>query len=80
MAENKSFLQFIEEPSASGLTKVVTVISAPQSGLILGYIKWFGAWRKYCFYPNDNAIFDVGCLGEIVEQINILMEERKKHD
>ena len=39
----------------------------------LGEIKWFGAWRQYCFYPEGNTIFDRKCLTYInnfLEEIN----------
>lgn len=50
--------------STSGKTKVYE-ITTKDSSSILGYIKWHGAWRKYCFYPEGNTIFDSKCLEAI---------------
>lgn len=45
---------------------------------ILGFIKWFAAWRKYCFYPEDGIIFDTSCLQAIIDFIKKLMDERRE--
>lgn len=44
----------------------------------LGDVKWNGAWRKYCFYPAPDTLWDSGCLQCVVDFINNLMEERKQ--
>lgn len=44
----------------------------------IGVIKWFAAWRKYCFYPVNGTLFDPGCLTDIAAFIQERMEERKK--
>ena len=43
-----------------------------SSQLIIGWIKWYGAWRQYCFFPEENTIFSKGCLQEIIEFIKKL--------
>ena len=48
--------------SKSGKTKLWIVSS---NGLDLGSISFFGRWRKYCFYPEQNMLFDHICLNEI---------------
>ena len=43
---------------------------------ILGYIKWYASWRRYCFFTNAGGlVFDAGCLNEIKDFINKLMSE-----
>ncbi len=59
-----NYLRFDPGVSLSGKTKVWNVVN-PIKALILGNIKWYGAWRKYCFCPNDDTIFDPDCLDEI---------------
>lgn len=41
---------------------------------ILGQIKWFGRWRKFCFFPNDNTVWDYKCLSEL----NAFLDEFNK--
>jgi hypothetical protein len=49
------------------------------SDFILGYVKWYSPWRRYCFFiDKPSLVFDTGCLGEICDFINKLMLERKE--
>jgi len=57
-------------------TKHYTVLNI-KSDDILGWIKWYGPWRQYCFFPLHNTIFNNGCMLDIIDFIKKLMEERK---
>jgi hypothetical protein len=49
------------------------------TGSVLGYVKWYAPWRRYCFFNNIYVlVFDAGCLSEIKDFIDKLMTERKK--
>jgi len=70
-----------EELEAKPKTKQFAVKNT--SGLILGYVKWYAPWRRYCFFTDySEIVFDAGCLADIQDFINKLMSERKekKHD
>lgn len=43
----------------------------------LGFIKWYGAWRKYVFFSSEETIFESTCLQDIIAFIKQLMDERK---
>lgn len=43
----------------------------------IGFIKWFGSWRKYVFWPHSGTLYDASCLKEITEFINEQMNKRK---
>lgn len=75
LLKKTKYLNFIEL-SDSGKTKVIGVGS--NQGEKLAYIKWSGAWRKYCFFPFNETSYDVSCMNDIIEFINELMEERKQ--
>jgi hypothetical protein len=48
-------------------------------GFVLGCVKWYAPWRKYCFFNAAvELVFDAGCLAEIKDFIDELMSERKK--
>jgi len=49
-----------------------------KSREILGYIKWYGPWRQYCFFPMVQTIFNMDCMRYIIDFIEELMEARKK--
>ncbi len=48
-----------------------------SSQVIIGYIKWYPAWRQYCFFPEADTIFSVGCLNDINKFIINKMNLRK---
>jgi hypothetical protein len=45
-----------------------------RHGDALGEIKWFGAWRQYCFFPTYglSMVFSAGCLADIQDFIGRL--------
>lgn len=77
MNEPKQFLSFIERgSSASGKTKVFNVINL--QGEILGEVKWYGNWRKYCFFSHwEDTIYDNHCLRQILEFVEKITEVHK---
>lgn len=52
-------------------------VVAKDGGVLLGLISWYAPWRKYCFYPEINCIFETTCLQDIVGFIINRMEDRK---
>lgn len=48
-----------------------------DSCVTLGFIKWYGAWRQYCFFPEGSTIFNKGCMLDVTDFIDQLMEERR---
>jgi hypothetical protein len=70
-----SLLQFpFIQQSDSGKTNIYGVRC---NAAYLGAVKWFGRWRKYCFFPNGEAIFDTNCLTEIA---SFCQQETAKHN
>lgn len=75
------YLSFVknERLSAYGKTDVFNIIGI-RGIEPLGRIKWHAPWRKYCFFPRAEILWDTNCLGEVVTFINKLMDERKQND
>lgn len=65
------YLRFETADSASGKTRVVSVISV-MHGDKLGEIRWFGRWRQYAFYPAPGSIWNPDCLNVIIAKIREL--------
>lgn len=42
--------------------------------ILYGRIKWYNHWRKYCFYAEDNIIWDSKCLIELINFLDKLNE------
>ena len=56
----------LSEQKTPGKTKKWEVFSA-NGGQALGVIKWWGAWRKYAFFPNTDTLFESDCLRAIAD-------------
>jgi len=65
-----------ELPICNGTTSRWAVRNR-KSNYLLGWIKWYGAWRRYCFFPLVDSVFSADCLADIQETIGALMAERK---
>lgn len=46
-------------------------------GAFLGDIKWFGRWRCYAFFPEEETVFNSECLKDLEIFMGKLMHERK---
>jgi len=71
------YISFIELDSKPK-TKVFEVRNF-SGGALLGCVKWYAPWRKYCFFIDfPGRVFDAGCLADIQDFMNKLMAERKE--
>ncbi len=52
-------------------TRIVAVRNR-RSGVGLGMIRWYAAWRQYCFYPAPDTIFNPTCLKRINEEMEMM--------
>jgi|GEM_PF-1172267 len=44
----------------------------------LGELKWYPAWRQYCFFPMRDTVFNRDCLDDISDFIGELIHDRYK--
>lgn len=44
----------------------------------LGEIRWYGAWRAFCFFTYPDCIFDSGCLAKILEWVESVNAQWKR--
>lgn len=62
----------------------VYAVKARGSGDVLGVIKWYPAWRHYCFFPSTTieTVHSDRCLLAISQFITALNKkhEMSKHD
>lgn len=71
----------MEKVEAPGRKTHVYRVRNKKSTCMLGSIKWYSPWRRYCFFtiPGEAVeIFSSGCLSDIQSFIDQLMEARKK--
>jgi hypothetical protein len=73
-----SFIRFELFSSDQKKTKKWMIWSASLN--VIGVIKWFGRWRKYCFFPEPETAFEEVCLGEISEFIQMMTQKHKRKE
>jgi hypothetical protein len=47
-----------------------------KNGDFLGRVRWFGRWRRYCFSPEYDCVFEEICLREIAQ---FVIERTEQH-
>ena len=47
-----------------------------KSDAVLGYVKWYGPWRQYCFVPEVDTVFSRSCMVDIENFIHGQMIDR----
>jgi len=57
------YLEFVQIPHTGKTLKYYC--KNKRSGVILGYVQWYGAWRQYCYVTIHDAIYSRGCLLDI---------------
>ena len=68
------WIRFEEHSRPGAATRQWVVVSKSQ-GSPLGVVKW-GLWRRYCFYPLADCLFDATCLGDVAR---FLDEQTRQH-
>lgn len=61
-------------------TKIFDLCNSKNELIYLGQIKYNPRWRKYCFYPVEDTVFDGGCLHEIISFLDKLNLERIRNE
>lgn len=46
-------------------------------GISLGYVKYFGQWRQYAFFPHEGTVWHGECLQDITLFLNYQNDLRK---
>ena len=70
------YIYFIEIETEKKTKEFLIMNSSKE--IQIGVIKWYSPWRQYCFFPENETIFNIDCLKNIEYFIKDLMIERKK--
>jgi len=71
---NAKHLKFVIAPPKPR-TKVWWVVQR-QSDFQLGWIGWWGTWRRYSFFPKPDTVYEVDCLRDLA---NFCEQQTKAH-
>jgi len=73
------YLEFRLVPVDNGPAKTdIWEVLNKNSEVRLGQIRWYGAWRQYCYFPRRETVMSSECLDDITTFIKNLMQARKK--
>ena len=77
MIIDSEYMEF-ELAEDTGRTEAWNIV-AKSTGEILGEIKWYGGWQRYCLFASyKNSIFDVARMDAIGKIIAMLEEKRDR--
>lgn len=57
---------------------IYEIVNQQNELIHLGIVKYNSRWRKYCFYPEEETVFDDKCLTEMIKFLNYLDNKRKE--
>ena len=75
MRINQLILKF-DELADTGKTKVWGICGLNETNL--GVIEWYAPWRRYCFFPHEDMLFDISCLTQVVSFMDVEMNKRNE--
>ena len=69
MGEQKTYtyVSFEDQPRAIAPRKTDAWVCKSKTGTVLGGVKWWTHWRRYCFFPANEMLFDANCLWDIAD-------------
>lgn len=68
------YIRFYEVVPSGRKTRIVKVFGL-KNDVLLGEIKFWGAWRQYTFQPESSTVFDIKCLNEITAKLDDMNTE-----
>jgi hypothetical protein len=75
--KDPKWIEFHEVDMPNRKTKVFLVYNKENFEVPIGEIRWYGAFRKYAFYPQPNTVYENVCMKDITNFLEELMDERK---
>lgn len=74
---NGKYFSILEVPQENKKTDIYYIYPDSDTDILYGRIKWYNRWRKYCFYAEDNIIWDSKCLTELINFLDKLNKDHK---
>jgi hypothetical protein len=65
-----TYIQFVEAQCPKGYKTRAWNIAPKDEGPNyhwIGGVRWYAPWRKYCFFPQPNTVYEQLCLREIAD-------------
>lgn len=74
---NGEYFSILEVPQENKKTNIYYIYPDSDTDILYGKIQWYNHWRKYCFYAEDNIIWDSKCLTELINFLDKLNKDYK---
>lgn len=74
------YITAFDETPDNRKTKIYRLCNSKNELIHLGIIKWYGAWRQYCFFSEDNIVFNKECLNDISKFLDQLNESKGRSE
>lgn len=65
------YLSIHKEECAGGPTTRYRVMAKKPHSLI-GWIRWYGPWREWCFLPCQGTVWSESCMKDVIELVKRL--------
>lgn len=74
----EKYLDFCLMPRGDSAKKTDTwEVRNKRTNDLLGEVRWYAPWRKYCFYVHQRSVFDDKCMQEIASFMTRQMAKRR---
>jgi hypothetical protein len=70
------WIKFHEVDMRDGRKTRVWAVLTIDGKTVLGHVSWYGPWRKYCFSPKPQTVYEQDCLRFISSFIE---DQTRKH-
>jgi len=60
----------VEEVAGGRTTRYRVMAKRPHH--IIGWVRWYGPWKEWCFLPLEGTIWSADCLRDVLELLNTL--------
>lgn len=62
-----SYVEFIQQPHEHHRKTAWWHVRNRSRDAYLGTVRWHGAWRQFCFFPEDHTLYNPECLRDIAD-------------
>ncbi len=71
------YLTFVNAAQPLGHKTKVVEVRSKNTNDALGIIKWWPAWRQYCFFPEEGTVWSIQCMDDVR---NFVWNLKQRHD
>jgi len=78
MAMPRQWIKLGSPDCAPGAKTFIWTVRSTVNEAILGEVRWYAPWRRYCFFPLSGYPFDPECLTQIAVRCQVETDSQKE--